>query len=61
MTPEQKEKFKSGMIAACVWDDSCPSDFGMKDVGKCKDDSGESKCKECAIQACEKFFKENNL
>ena len=63
MTPEQKEKFINGMVEVCdpihIYKSKCPGDFGLQDF---KDDMCRlCNCKECARQACEKFFKENNI
>ena len=64
MTPEQKKLFIEGMVAVCDYDnksDFCPSDFGMKDIDYCRDSEGNIRCHDCATQACERFFEENNL
>ena len=68
MTPEQKEKLTEGIIFSVSFDGSflCPSDFGLDNildypVSVCTGGDNKEQCKECARQACQKFFEEHGL
>ena len=65
MTPEQKQKFVNEIIKSCDpllrVSPACPSDFGLSDFDDKKCNLDKETCNSCAIYACKKFFKENNL